>query len=69
MLYIELDIVKVIKIRRLRWLGRLCRMQELDPCRKLTVFIPEGTRRLGTPKLRWLESVDDDLKKMGVMSW
>jgi hypothetical protein len=35
-LYDELDIVKVIKIGRLMWMGHLFRMQELDPCRKLT---------------------------------
>ena len=34
-LYVELDIVKMIKIGRLRWLGQLFRLQELDPCRKL----------------------------------
>jgi len=44
-------------------------MQELDPCRKLTVLKPEGTRLIGKPKLRWLESVEEDLKKMGVRKW
>jgi len=34
-LYDELDIVKVIKIGRL---GHLFRIQEMDPCRKLTVL-------------------------------
>jgi hypothetical protein len=28
----ELDIVKVIKLGILKWLGYLFRMQELDPC-------------------------------------
>jgi hypothetical protein len=41
--YDELDIVKMLKIVRLRWLGHLFRMQELDPCRKRTVLKPEGT--------------------------
>jgi len=58
-LYDELDIVKVIKIGRLRWLGHIFRMQEINPCRKLTVLKPEGTRRVGKPKLRWLESVEE----------
>jgi len=64
--YGELDIVKVIKVGRLRWLGQLCRMQELDPCRKLTLLKPESTGRVGKPKLRWLQSAEEDLKKMGV---
>jgi hypothetical protein len=51
-LYGEPDVVKVVKIRRLRWLGYLIRMQELDPCRKLTLFKPGGTRCAGKPQLR-----------------
>ena len=44
-------------------------MQELDPCRKLIVLKPEGIRRVGKPKLRWSESVEEDLKNMGVRNW
>jgi hypothetical protein len=65
-LYDELDIVKVTKTGRLRWLRLLFRRQELDPCRKLSVLKPEGNRRLGKPEVSWLESVERDLKKMGV---
>jgi hypothetical protein len=46
-LYNEPDIVKVIKVGRLRWLGHLFRMQEQNPCRKLTPHKPEGARRVG----------------------
>jgi len=67
--YGELDIVKVIKVGRLKWLGQLCRMQELEPCRKLTLLKAESTRRVGKPKLRWLQSAEEDLKKMGVAYW
>jgi hypothetical protein len=59
----------VIKIGRLRWLGHLFRMQELDPCRKLTLYKPEGSWCVGKPRVRWLESVETDLKKMGVSNW
>jgi hypothetical protein len=40
-LYDELDIVKVIKIRKLRWLGHFCRLKELDPSRKIIPLKPE----------------------------
>jgi len=58
-LYDEIDVVKVIKIGRLRWLGHIFRKQELNPYRKLTVIKPEGTRRVGKLKLRWLESAEE----------
>ena len=50
-LYDEPDVVKVVKIGRLKWLGHLFRMQELHPFRKLTRLKPEGSRRVGKPKL------------------
>jgi hypothetical protein len=46
----EPDIDKVVKMGRLKWLGNHCRMQELNPCRMLTVLKPEGTRGIGKPK-------------------
>jgi hypothetical protein len=51
-LYDKPDVVKVVMLGRLRWLGHLFRIQELDPCRKLTLLKPEGTRFVGKPKLR-----------------
>jgi len=59
----------VTKIGRLRWLGHLFRTQDLDHCRKLTVLKTNGTRRVGKRKLSWLESAEEDLKKMGVRNW
>jgi hypothetical protein len=61
-LYNESDVVKVIKVRRPRWLGHLSRMQEQKPCRKLTLHKPEGTRQVGTSTLRWLYSVEGGLQ-------
>jgi hypothetical protein len=49
--------------------GTPFRMQEQNPCRKLTPHIPEGTRRVGTSAVRWLDSVEEDLKTMGVRNW
>jgi hypothetical protein len=65
-LYNEPDIVKVIKVGRLRKLGHPVRMQEQNPCRKLTLHKPEGTRRVGRPAVGRLDSVEADLKIMGV---
>ena len=50
----------------MKWLGYFFRMQEMYTCLTLTVLKLEGTRRVGKHNLRWLESVEEDLKKMGV---
>jgi len=44
-------------------------MQETDPCKQLTVLKAEGTGRVGKHKLKLLESVEENLKKMGVRNW
>jgi len=56
----KLYIVRKIKIGRLMRLGRLYRMQDLDPCRKLNFLKPEVTRRVGKPKMKWLESLEEE---------
>lgn len=48
----ELDIVKVMKRGRMRWLEHVFRMKVLDPCEKLTVLELDGTRRVGKRMLR-----------------
>jgi hypothetical protein len=68
-LYNELDTVKVIKVGRLRWLGHLYRTQAQNPCRKSTLHKPDGNPRAGRPAVRWLDSVEEDLKTMGVRNW
>jgi len=59
----------VVKIGRMMWLGQLFRMQELDPCRKLTVLKPDGTQRVGKRRLMWLGSVEEEVKNIGVRNW
>jgi hypothetical protein len=54
----------MIKIGILKWPGHVFRKQELDPCRKLAVVKPEVSWRVGKHELRWLEYVEEDLKKM-----
>jgi hypothetical protein len=64
--YRDLDIVRVIKVARLRWLGNLVRMEENSLCKKINFSEPEGCRKEGRPKLRWLDSVLKDIKLLKV---
>ena len=58
----------VIKIRRLEWLGHLIRMNET---RSVKIFEGklEGRRGRGQPRLRWINDVEDDLRKLIVKRW
>ena len=51
-IYNEPDIVRVVKTGRMRWLGHLFRMQEMNRCRKVTLLKPEVTQCVGKHKLR-----------------
>jgi len=42
---------------------------ELNPCEKVTLLKTEGTRSVVKPKLRRLESDEEDLKNKGVRNW
>jgi len=60
------DIVNVIKIRRLEWLGHVVRMNETRAVKKIFEGKLKGRRGRGRPRLRWINDVEDDLRKLGV---
>jgi hypothetical protein len=68
-LYEDSEIIKVIKAGRLRWLGLLYRANETDPYRKATFTKTEGRRKKGRPPFRWLDSVEQDLRVLGIQEW
>ena len=64
--YKSQDIVTVIKIRRLEWLGYVIRMNEARSVMKIFDGKLVGRRGRGRPRLRWINDVEDDLRKLGV---
>jgi hypothetical protein len=58
---IDRDIVRVIKVARIRW-----RMEKNSLCKKIIFSQPEGSRKKGRLKLRWLDSVLKDVKLLKV---
>jgi hypothetical protein len=68
-LYKDLDIVRVIKVARLRWLGHLVRIEKNSPCKKITFLQPEGSWKKGRLKLGRLDSVLKDVKLLKVETW
>jgi hypothetical protein len=52
-LYSSLNIVRVIKSRRMRWAGHVARMGEGRGVYRILVWRPELKRPLGRPRRRW----------------
>ncbi|PSN30926.1 hypothetical protein C0J52_26893 [Blattella germanica] len=62
-------IVSFVKSQRLRWLGHLYRMPETRIPRRMLEGRIHHRRRIGRPKLRWLDGVTKDLRIMRVRGW
>jgi hypothetical protein len=56
-------------IARMKWLGHIARMEDNAPCKKINFSQPEGSRKKGRPKLRWPDSVLEDLKILTMTAW
>jgi hypothetical protein len=54
-LYSSPSIIRIIKARRMRWVGHVPRMGEKRNGYRLLVGKPEGRRPLGRPRRRWVE--------------
>jgi hypothetical protein len=63
------DIVIFIKAQRIKWLGRIQRMDQARPTRKRLGWKPMGTRPVGKPRQRWQEDVIENLKKLKGENW
>jgi hypothetical protein len=62
-------LVTTVRITRLRWAGHIVRVQDNLPCKKITLDKAEGRRRVGRPKLRWMDRVMRDAERLGVRNW
>jgi hypothetical protein len=63
--YKSQDIVTVIRIQRLEWIGHI-RMNETRSVKKIFEGKLEGRRGRGRPRLRWIDDMEDNLRMLGV---
>jgi hypothetical protein len=64
-LYSSPSIVRIIKVRRMRWAAHVTRMGEKRNAYRLLVGKPEGRRPLGRPRRRWLDNIRMDVVEVG----
>jgi hypothetical protein len=70
-LYSSLNIVRMIKSRRMRWAGHVACMGEDRGVYRILVGRPEGKRPLGRPRRRWEDNIKMDLREIWIdgASW
>jgi hypothetical protein len=64
-LYSSPNIIRVIKSRRMKWVGHVARMGEGRGAYKILVGRPEGRRPLGRPRHRCEDNIKMDLQEVG----
>jgi hypothetical protein len=63
-LYSSPNIVRVIKSRRMRWVGHVARMGKGRDVYRVLVRRPEGKKPLGRPRRRWEDNIKMDLREI-----
>jgi hypothetical protein len=61
-----LNIVRVIKSRKMRWARHVARMGEGRGVYRVLVGRPEDKRPLGRPRRRWEINIKMDLREIGI---
>jgi hypothetical protein len=64
-LYSLPNIVRVVKLRRMRWAGHVARMGKDKSVHRVLVGKPEGKRPLGRPRRKWEDNIKMDLHEVG----
>jgi hypothetical protein len=65
-LYSSLNIVRVIKSRRMGWAGHVECMEEGRGVYKVFIRRPKGKRLLERPRNRWEDNIKMNLREIGI---
>jgi hypothetical protein len=65
-LYGSPSIIRIIKLRRMRWAGHAARTGEKRSAYRILVGKPEGKSPPGRPRCRWEDNIKMDLREIGL---
>lgn len=68
-LYGEVDVVAFLNLCRIRWFEHVKRMDPKRIPKELLYGQPGSDRKIGSPRLRWLDDVERDLKDIRIHCW
>lgn len=68
-MYQQACIVRKLRTKRLQWAGHVQRMGEGAPAKKVFSTNPNGYRRQGRPRTRWIDIISKDARAIGVPNW
>ena len=63
-MYFLPNIVRVVKSRRMRWVGHVKHMGERKGVHRVLMGKPEGKRPLGRPRRRWEDNISWIFRKL-----
>jgi hypothetical protein len=63
------DIISTIKSKRIKWLGHIQRIGRERGVKWIFEYKPGGRRRVGRPRSRWIDGVENDLRTILVKRW
>ena len=64
-LYTSPNISWMMKLKRMRWVGRVACMEKMRGVYRVLVGKPEGRRPLGRPRRRWEDYIKMDVQEVG----
>jgi hypothetical protein len=66
-LYFSPTIIRVMKLRKVRWAGHVARMGDRTGTYRVLVGKPEGKRPVGRPRRGWDDNIKMDLQEVGLI--
>jgi len=63
-LYASPNVIRMIKSRRMRWVGHVARMEEMRNAYEILVRKPEGNCPVGRYRHRWEDNIRMDLREV-----